>query len=134
MFINLQTISTSISTRFPDIAFANLFGSAKEGEVKEGSDVDIAIYYTGTDSFVRFGVMEELEKVLPGFIFDIIELQKADPILAFEALSGSQLFVRPEAIHTYVAFYNLTCRLYRDRIYWMKKQLEYRGYEVQWSD
>jgi len=71
---------------------------------------------------------------LPGLVFDLVELQKAEPILASEVLRGVQLFVRPEAMDLYLRFYTLTCRKYEDRIYWMNKQLEYRGYEVQWSD
>jgi predicted nucleotidyltransferase len=134
MQLNLQTLSTTISTRFSDIAFAYLFGSSKNGVVKEDSDVDIAIYYSGNDAFKKIHVEEELEKALPGVIFDLVELKKADPVLAFEAIGGTLLFVRTDAIDTYVDFYTLTCRLYRDRTYWIKKQLEYRGYEVQWSD
>ena len=134
MQLDLPYLSSVIETQFPDIAFAYLFGSAKEGSLKEGSDVDIALYYTGKEDLMRFYVEEELEKVFGGIVFDLVELQKANPVLAFEALSGSVLFIRPEAMDVYLYFYTLTCRLYRDRIYWMNKQLEYRGYEVQWSD
>ena len=134
MQLDLNSVSKVIATQFADIAFAYLFGSSKEGWVKEGSDVDIAIYYTGKDPFVQFRVAEVMEKAFPGLIFDIVELQKAGPILAFEALKGFQLFVKQDVIDVYVDFYTLTCRLYEDRIYWMKKQLEYRGYEVQWDN
>ena len=134
MQLDLHTLSTVLSTQFPDIAFAYLFGSSKEGTVREGSDVDIAFYYTGEDIFVRFEVEGALEKALPELVFDLVELQKAEPILAAEVLRGVPLFVRPEAMDLYLRFYTLTCRKYEDRIYWMNKQLEYRGYEVQWSD
>ena len=134
MLFDLHTLSTVLSAQFPDIAFAYLFGSSKEGTVREGSDVDIAFYYTGKDIFIRFKLEESLEKALPGLVFDLVELQKAEPILASEVLRGVQLFVRPEAMDLYLRFYTLTCRKYEDRIYWMNKQLEYRGYEVQWSD
>ena len=134
MLLDLPKLSTVISTQCADIAFAYLFGSSTGGTVKEGSDVDIALYYTGKDAFVRFWLTDVLEKAMPGYIFDLVELQKADPILSFEALRGVQLFVKPDAMDIYLRFYTLTCRLYEDQIYLMNKQLKYRGYEVQWSD
>ncbi|MDR2585288.1 MAG: nucleotidyltransferase domain-containing protein [Prevotellaceae bacterium] len=134
MPFEIDRLSSCLLAQFPDIAFAYLFGSAKEGVVKEGSDVDVALYYTGNDIFIRFKVAEALEKVLPGLIFDLVELKKADPILSFEAIRSKLLFVRPEAMDCYLHFYTLTCRKYEDQIFWMKKQLAYRGYEVQWSD
>ena len=134
MPLDLPALSTVISSRFPNIAFAYLFGSSKDGIVKKGSDVDIALYYTGNDPLIRFQVDEALERAFEGMVFDLVELQKAEPVLAFEALSGSRLFVRPEAIETFLDFFTLTSRIYRDRMYWINKQLIYRGYEVQWSD
>jgi predicted nucleotidyltransferase len=132
--LDLSALSCVISSQFPEVAFAYLFGSSKGGRVKKGSDVDIAVYYTGQDIFVRLSVEEALEKAFPDVVFDIVEIQKADPVLSFEALSGSQLFVRPEATEVYLDFYTRTCRLYEDCMYWRRKQLEYRGYEVQWGD
>ena len=134
MQLNVQALSAVILNQFPDVAFAYLFGSSQEGTVKDGSDVDIAMYYTGNDTFVRLRVEETLEKTFPQLVFDIVELQKASPLLAFDALRGTLLFVRPEAMELYVGFYTRTCRLREDRMYWMKKQLTYRGYDVQWSD
>jgi hypothetical protein len=65
---------------------------------------------------------------------DIVELQKTtNSVLAFEVLRGKMLFVRDECFEEYVDFYTFTCRQHEDDIYWMKKRLEYRGYEVQWD-
>jgi hypothetical protein len=71
-----------------------------------------------------------LEKAIgKEILIDIVELQKTSNfILAFEALRG-----RDEYMNDYIDFYTLTCRRYEDEIYRMKKQLEYRGYEVQWD-
>jgi predicted nucleotidyltransferase len=132
--IDIPLIAREIREHFPDIIFAYLFGSSQNGTVKPGSDVDIAVYYTGNDLFARFGVEAQVEKAVGGGVpIDVVMLQKADPILAFEALRGKQLFVRDENREEYVSFYTRTCRLHEDEIYWMKKRLEYRGYEVQWS-
>ena len=134
MWFDSSILSTLLLSRFQDIPFAYLFGLSKGGTIKAGSDVDVAFYYTGNESLIKFEIDEEFEKAIPGVIFDLVELQKADPILAFEVLHGTKLFVRPEAIELFLHFYSLTCRRYEDRIYWMNKQLSYRGYEVQWND
>ena len=133
--IDIQQLAQVIRENFPDIFFAYLFGSSQNGIVKEGSDIDIAIYQKGNDLFIRFRVEEQVEKIIGGGItVDIVELQKTNnSTLAFEALRGKQLFVRNEYVNEYVDFYVLTCRQYEDDMYWMKKQLEYRGYEVQWD-
>lgn len=132
--IDLQQIAQTIRENFPDVAFAYLFGSAKDGMVKPGSDIDIAAYYEGDDVFFRFKIQTQIEKVIQGIPVDIIELQKANPVLAFEVLCGTQLFVKESCWEKYLDFYTLTCRLYEDEIYWMKKRLKYRGYEVQWGN
>lgn len=77
--------------------------------------------------------MELVETDLEGIECDITILNTAGPLIAFEALRGKRLFVRDEAMDEYAGFYSLTCRLYEDQIWWMKKQLEYRGYEVSWD-
>jgi predicted nucleotidyltransferase len=132
--INIPLIAQKIREHFPDINFAYIFGSSQGGVVKSGSDVDIAVYYTGSDVFARFAVETQVENVVGSNIpIDIVMLQKVDPILAFEVLKGKPLFVRDESKEEYVNFYVRTCHLYEDEIYWMRKRLEYRGYEVQWD-
>ncbi|MDR0733924.1 MAG: nucleotidyltransferase domain-containing protein [Dysgonamonadaceae bacterium] len=134
--IDVQQIAQAIRENCPEVAFAYLFGSSQEGTVNDRSDIDIAVYYTGKDVFARFRIEEQLEKVIGREIpIDIVELQKTrNFVLAFEALRGKMLFVRDEFLDDYVNFYVYVCREYEDDIYWMKKQLEYRGYEVQWDN
>ncbi|MDR0680919.1 MAG: nucleotidyltransferase domain-containing protein [Dysgonamonadaceae bacterium] len=133
--IDIQQLAQVIRENFPDIAFVYLFGSSQEGIVKERADIDIAVYYKGDDIFIRFRIEEQLEKTIGREIpIDIVELQKTSNfILAFEALRRKLLFVRDEYFDEYVDFYTLVCRRHEDEIYWMKKRLEYRGYEVQWD-
>jgi predicted nucleotidyltransferase len=133
--IDIQQVTQAIRENFPDIAFAYLFGSSQEGIVKDKSDIDIAVYYKGDDIFIRFRIEEQLEKAIGREIpIDVVELQKTSNfILAFEALRGRLLFVRDECMDDYINFYTFTCRQHEDEIYRMKKQLEYRGYEVQWD-
>ena len=132
--IDIQSLARSIEEKFPEVAFAYLFGSAQNGVVRENSDIDVAVYYKGNEVFIRFEIEKEVERIVDGKVpVDVVELQKADSILAFEALSGRQLFVRKGEEETYRNFYTLTCRLYEDEIYRRKKHLKYRGYEVQWE-
>jgi predicted nucleotidyltransferase len=131
---DIQLIAKTIEAHFPDIPFAYLFGSAQNGVVKPGSDIDIAVYYKGADFHDRVMVETEVEKVVGRNIqIDIVMLHNADPILAFEALKGKLLFVRDECMNEYADFYVRTWRDYEDKIYWMKTELIYRGYEVQWD-
>jgi predicted nucleotidyltransferase len=126
---DIQLVAEIIREHFPDIPFAYLFGSAQNGMVKPGSDIDIAVYYKGTDPFARFAVEEQIAQAIGRHIqVDIVMLRNADPILAFEALKGKLLFVRDECMDEYADFYTSTCRRYEDKIYWMKTELIYRGY------
>jgi len=131
----IHTELADILHGFKEIAFAYLFGSAQEGVVNDGSDLDIAIYLVEkeNDLDLRVRIIEELEKVVPAISsYDLVILNKAGSILAMQVLQGKQLFVRDEYKDLYAGFYSLTCREYEDEMFWMKKQLEYRGYEVQW--
>jgi len=61
------------------------------------------------------------------------ELKRQFPEIHFAFLFGSSQDGMVEAMDAYAAWYSLTCREYEDAIAWMKKQLIYRGYEVQWD-
>ncbi len=99
----------------PNVACATVFGSSTEGKVAPGSDLDIAVlfrvplaageatlcYYTSLCDAVS-----EVDRV------DFINLNKANPILAFEALRGRMCCKNdPDAT---AAFTSLTCREYED--------------------
>ena len=111
--------------------FAYLFGSSVDGVVKESADLDVAVY-VNEDHTLSAGdisaIIGGIEDSVPGAAADLTMLNDAGVILRFEALKGKLLFVREEALDTYSGFYSLTCREYEDAVYWMKKQLEYRGY------
>ena len=96
MIIEIYNLGNAIKENFTDIPFAHLFGSSMYGEVKPGSDVDIAIWYNGPDPLMKVKVLSILEPFLPNIPIDIINSNNADPILAFQILSGKLLFVREE--------------------------------------
>lgn len=122
---------------FEEIAFAYIFGSSMNGTVNKGSDIDIAIYLLSKEKDIdlRLKIIAELENVIPAYKnYDLVILNSANSILAMQAIQGKLLFVKPEYTELYSGFYSLTCRQFEDENYWMKKQLEYRGYEVQWDN
>jgi predicted nucleotidyltransferase len=132
--INIIQLAEGLEKAFPEILFAFLFGSAKNGKIKPVSDVDLAVYIKGTlDKTTLISRILKFMESETSSDCDLTFLNNTDPVLAMEALRGTLLFVRKESMDIYADFYSLTCRLYEDQTYWMKKQLEYRGYEVQWD-
>ena len=61
--------------------------------------------------------LENIEKI------DIVILNTANPILAFEALSGKMLTCQNR--EEYETFFSLTCRLYEDEMMRIDKHLSY---------
>lgn len=125
-------IADSLYEGLADVQFAYIFGSAVAGNMSSTSDIDIAVYFgAGADRVKLIAkVIGMVEEIIPGRSCDLVILNEAGPLLAFEAISGRKLFVRHDAIETHAAFYSLTCRLSEDQHAWMRKQLKYRGYEV----
>ena len=131
--INIPGIASAIKDNFPEIQFAHIFGSSATGVVNKGSDIDIAIWYNGQDPFIKIKVLETLEPVVNNIPVDIVNICYANPLLAHEALAGIVLFVREGQKSHYASFYSKIAAEYEDKIYWIQKQLQYRGYEVQWN-
>lgn len=132
--VNISEIASAIKRNFPEIPFAHIFGSSADGIVTQGSDIDIAIWYNGSDPFIKNKVLETIESVVKNIPVDIVNICNANPLLAHEALAGKVLFVRDEQRENYALFYSKTAAEYEDKIYWVQKQLQYRGYEVQWNN
>lgn len=131
--INIPDIASAIKDNFPEIPFAHIFGSSATGVVKMGSDIDIAIWFNGSDPLIKVKVLETLEPVVNNIPVDIVNICNANPLLAHEALAGNILFVREGQKSQYASFYSKIAAEYEDKIYWIQKQLQYRGYEVQWN-
>jgi predicted nucleotidyltransferase len=130
-----EGVGREMEEDFPGVLFAFLFGSVVSGGLREESDIDLAIFVDDMDQRLELipALTEWMERRFSGRTCDLVFLNTAGPLVAFEALKGFKLFVRPLAIDHYAAFYSLTCREYEDQIFWMKRQLQYRGYEIQWD-
>jgi len=130
-----RNILAEILKTIPEIAFAYLFGSAQNGTINKGSDLDIAVYLIeegkneNEKTELRLKILRMLESAVPGFDnFDLVVLNETSTIMGMQVLQGTLLFVKPEHEDLYVDFYSYTCRKYEYDTFWMKKQLEYRGY------
>ena len=132
----IQQLSGRLETNFPEIYFAYIFGSAIQGKLSLNSDIDIAIYIKPGFKTVKLiaGIIGNVEDTIPGHRCDLTILNDAGKLIAMEAIKGKILFIKKEAIDCHAEFYSQTCRMFEDQLAWMKKQLKYRGYEVQWDN
>ena len=129
-------LALELRKQFPEVLFAYLFGSAQKGIVRPGGDIDIAVWVDENASRIDLipKIAGVVEKCTGGVPCDLVFLNEAGDQLAFSVLQGKILFIRTEVRELHASFYSQTCRDYEDTIAWMKKQLQYRGYEVQWNN
>ena len=89
---------------YPRVLFAFLFGSWVRGNVRVASDVDVAIYLaSGTPGLVEieeenchpevWEIWDRLEEAI-GKDVDLVVLNRASPLVAWEALQGEPLLIR----------------------------------------
>lgn len=82
-----------------EVLMAFLFGSAARGQLRNDSDVDIAVYlaegYTGAAVNALWDKLEELLKR----DVDLLLLNKDNPTLAWSALRGLPLLIRDHAFY-----------------------------------
>lgn len=107
---NLEKLAAYLKSR-TDVVFAVVFGSASNGVVPPGSDLDLGVYFAPMpegEDYIRFLV--EAAEAAEFDVIDLVPLQTADTILAFEALSGHVL-CKSDPERT-AAFTSLVCREY----------------------
>ncbi len=103
---------------------AFLLGSARDGTVEPGSDIDIAVKLQGRATLELYDrLLEAVASVAPGPHCDVGVLG-AEPVYRFEALKGRLLFARDE--ESYREFFSLTCRQYEAQMHDYARQLRYR--------
>lgn len=75
--------------RRPGIVFAVIFGSGRDGVLKNGADLDIGVCFAQPpcpedhcDLLASIAEIVQVEEI------DLVDLFRADPILAFEGVSG----------------------------------------------
>jgi predicted nucleotidyltransferase len=105
-----------------------VFGSACQGMVQSGSDLDIAVWFEDTPSLdQRLDLLMKLQQAVGFEEIDLLVLNGASPISRFEAISGRLVFCRDQ--EKYAGFASLTAREYEDAMalaQWGLKQRERR--------
>ena len=125
MKIDIHRLSELLESQCPQIVFALLHGSAKEGIVKAGGDIDIALYIDGKATLELYQkAYDAVASVVPGAEPDVGILNNAEPVYRFEALKGKLLFCTDQ--QKYLHFFSLTCRQYESQIADYQRQKRYR--------
>lgn len=108
---SLQPVWESI----PDIVAVWAFGSARDGQLRWGSDVDIGVLMARPPTFdEQLDLLGRLQGALQLDEVDLVILNEANAILRFEAVSGRRLFVRD--LPALAEFVSLTAREYEDEM------------------
>lgn len=113
-------------SKHPSILSAWLFGSQASGRARPDSDVDLAVLTRAPLGWNDLSTLYvDLMALLDRDRIDIVELLKAPPILAFEAISGRELCRKDLQAH--LDFVSLTSRRYAEVMQRLDRQNEERA-------
>lgn len=119
-----RALASELAKQIPRAAFAFLLGSAADGNVRRGSDLDVAVWYSGAASIpwrLLARTIAVVEAAVPGATCDLGVLNKAGYVYRFEALKGRLLFCRPRCVEVYTEFYTRTCRQYEEYCFMLSR-------------
>ena len=119
--IDLNELKHLLEKKFPEISIAYIFGSAKYGYIKAGSDIDIAVLLDDNyEKLLEFKIAADIEEAFKCKV-DIVVLNTANPILTYEIFkTGNRLFEKDSlkrAVFEVNAF-----RDYIDNIYYLRRR------------
>lgn len=98
---------------YPGIIAVWSFGSAQNGKIAFGSDLDIAVLFADPPEFETLcDLRADLQEMLELEDIDLMNLNTAGTISAMEAISGTPLFCRDRGKRA--EFVSLTARQYED--------------------
>ncbi len=83
-------------TMHSDIVLVFLFGSFVRGDITSFSDLDIAIYFTGTVDFYRINDLREDISEMLGIEVDIVVLNTASPVIKMQVLKKGTLLINKD--------------------------------------
>ena len=110
----------------PEVVAAWAFGSARDGEVRDGSDVDIGVLMARPPTLdQQLDLLGRLQAALGLDEVDLVVLNEAHAILRFEAVSGRRLFIRD--LPAAAEFVSLTAREYEDDMALVERGLRWRA-------
>lgn len=122
---NVDDLAKALKDSCPDVVFALLMGTSRDGVADLGSDIDIALYVRGKPTLSPYSrVSDVISRFAPGVHCDIGCLNNAEGVYRFESLKGRLLFTRDE--EAYLSFYSIACRQYEGQLFHYEKQHKYR--------
>jgi predicted nucleotidyltransferase len=122
---DIDRLSVLLKEQCPQVLFALLHGSAKDGRVKQAGDIDLALFIEGKPTLEIYEKASRCVEAVAGDVkCDIGILNNAEPVYRFEALTGRLLFFRNE--EQYLQFFSLTCRQYESQVADYQRQQRYR--------
>lgn len=109
----------------PELQFALLLGSARDGVIPPGGDLDLAVALDGPLDFkLRNRLAELVRTLIPEADLDLGYFNRAEPVYRFEALKGRLLFARDPDV--YAGHFSQTCREYERQMWDYLRQARYR--------
>ena len=111
-----DTLGGRIAAEAKWVDFALLLGSAQNGVIPPGGDVDLAVFAKAGEAvdWDRLAKLMLLVEDSCGAPCDLGILNTAGAVYRFEAIRGRRLFVRPESVEKYAEFYTRTCCEHED--------------------
>jgi predicted nucleotidyltransferase len=116
--LDVARLGKTLSEKASEIDFAFLFGSCRDGFVKQGSDIDVAVF-VNRNVKINIDLVSKLCSIVEDSSgnhaeCDLSTLNDAGPILRFNVICGKLLFVRPEHLEKYAEFFSVSCREYEE--------------------
>ena len=123
--VNLDQVAYVLAC-MPKVFAAWVFGSAQEGHIHAGSDLDIGVLFVAPPTLDELADLRaDLQDAVQFDNIDLVVLNAASPILRFEAVSGRLLFCRDAARRA--AFVSLTAREYEESMAMVQRALAERA-------
>jgi len=109
------------------IVFAYIFGSSKDGNIKNGSDIDVAVYLK--NSQYNFKAIERILTIIEESTgYDKIDLviisDVKSVVLNYEIIMGKLLFSRDKDL--LAEYYSISLRKYEDEMVRWERARKYR--------
>ena len=118
-------LGAALREECPEVEFALLMGSARDGCIPPGGDLDLAVFLAdGLNLDLVERITAAVQRVVPGSDVDIGCFNRAEPVYRFEALKGRLLFARDQ--DRFLDAFSLTCREYESQMRHYERQARYR--------
>ncbi|MEI8138474.1 MAG: hypothetical protein WCI03_01250 [bacterium] len=118
-------LGVALREECPEVDFALLMGSSRDGRIPPGGDLDLAL---SLQKRLTFELHERVAKVVgrfaPGVDIDVGHFDKTEPVYRFEALKGRLLFARDQ--ERYLSSFSFACREYESQMRDYERQASYR--------